>query len=128
MNQKTALVTGAAGFLGQRVVAELIGRGWAVRCLVRPTTDVDGLCRAALRVGGADGRDRVSFVHGTVGRLDARVAAEFDGVDVVYHAAASMRGATPVLFLANVTATRELVGLCGRAGIRRSVLVSPLAG
>lgn len=128
MGQLTALVTGAAGFLGRRVVADLVGRGWAVRCLVRPTTDVDDLRRAAFAAAGAGGWDRVSFVRGTLGRLgDGPAAAGFDGADVVYHLAATMRGATPVLFLGNVTATRDLVAACGRSAVRRLVLVSSLA-
>ena len=32
---KTALVTGATGFIGQRVVEALVERGWKVRCLCR---------------------------------------------------------------------------------------------
>jgi nucleoside-diphosphate-sugar epimerase len=45
---KTALVTGASGFIGSHLVEMLVARGWRVRCLVRnssvlrtrPTDDV----------------------------------------------------------------------------------------
>jgi nucleoside-diphosphate-sugar epimerase len=46
--------------------------------------------------------------------------------DVVYHVAAEMRGATAVLFLNNVVATRQLLGAAAASGVGRFVLVSSL--
>src|SRR3712207_7603080 len=40
---RSVLVTGAGGFLGRHVVAELIRRGHRPRALVRPASDVQGL-------------------------------------------------------------------------------------
>ena len=42
-----ALVTGATGFIGGQVAADLLARGWAVRPLVRPESLGSGGCRAA---------------------------------------------------------------------------------
>ena len=36
-----ALMTGATGFLGRRLVRELLSEGWRVRCLLRPSSRVD---------------------------------------------------------------------------------------
>ena len=35
----SAFVTGGNGFIGSVVVGKLVQAGWAVRCLVRPTSD-----------------------------------------------------------------------------------------
>lgn len=117
----TALVTGGTGFLGRQVVAELLRRGSAVRCVLRPTSSEDEL-RA---VAAAHGPDRLEVVRGHLTRPEFcdRAVAE---CDVIYHVAAEMNGATAVLFLGNVVATRVLTDAAGRAGIRRFVLVSSL--
>ena len=38
-----AVVTGGTGFLGQRLVRQLLERGAEVRCLVRPGSDHEAL-------------------------------------------------------------------------------------
>jgi nucleoside-diphosphate-sugar epimerase len=53
-------------------------------------------------------------------------AHAFRGCDVVFHLAATMRGATAAFFLTNVIATRHLLEVASRAGVRRLVLVSSL--
>jgi nucleoside-diphosphate-sugar epimerase len=117
-----ALVTGATGFLGTSLVRQLLAGGHDVRCLVRPSSDVAGLHRAAAE----DGVARLEIHAGNLGRLGScREAAE--GCDVVYHVAACMRGATAVLFLNNVVATRTLIEAALGAGVPRFVLVSSLA-
>jgi nucleoside-diphosphate-sugar epimerase len=45
----------------------------------------------------------------------------------VYHLAADMRGAPPVLFFTNVVGTRGLLAAAARAGVRHVVVVSSLA-
>ena len=81
----TILVTGAAGFIGVNVVARLFERGFTdVRCLVRPTGQVDRLREVFARFG----RDfEKSLIEGNLlSPDDCRAAME--GVHVVFHLAA----------------------------------------
>jgi nucleoside-diphosphate-sugar epimerase len=114
-----ALVTGATGFLGKRVVVALLARGADVRCFLRPSSNDEELMTAS------ETPDRLNIVRGEIGQLDT-CARALDGCDTVYHIAAEMTGGTAVLFLGNVVATRALVTAAMRAGVRRFVLVSSL--
>jgi nucleoside-diphosphate-sugar epimerase len=110
----TALVTGAAGFLGRALVRELLGRGYAVRALVREGTDASGLDPRAERVRGDATRAD-----------DLRRAVA--GQDVVFHLAGVRRGATRDDFLrVNAEGTRLLLEACAAGGAARSRFV--LAG
>lgn len=117
-------VTGATGFLGKRLVRHLLQRGDEVSCLVRPG-GADSSFIEAVCAGDASARQRLHVVHGTLAQVASceQVIAE---CDAVIHGAAAMNGATAVLFLNNVTATRELIRVALRVGTRRFVLVSSL--
>ncbi len=117
----TVMVTGGTGFLGKSLVRQLLAAGIDTRCLVRPTSDVRPLEEAS-----AGGAGRLELCRGDLGR--PRSCAEaLDGCDTVYHVAAEVSGATAVLFLGNVVATRTLMEQALRAGVKRFVLVSSLA-
>ncbi len=116
-----AFVTGATGFLGQRLVARLLEQGTDVCCLTRPGSDVEGL-RAGV---GPAAPGRLEICRGTLDRIEA-CAASVAGSDVVYHVAAELRGGPAVLFVNNVIATRRLIEVVRRARPRRFVLVSSL--
>ena len=113
-----ALVTGASGFIGRRLVASLARRGHDVACLVRRTSNtacLDGL-PVTLVVG--DLRDPAS--------LDA--AAE--GRDRVFHLAGIVQAVDDADFEAcNIEGTRNLIDSCLRAAskLERFVLVSSIA-
>src|SRR5438477_7707398 len=96
-----ALVTGAAGFLGRRIVSRLLERQDHVRCLLRPGTDLRTL-------GSFEQTRSPEVVYGTLSNRAAVTSAVRD-CDVVYHVAAALVGATSVLFTNNVTATRDLM-------------------
>jgi nucleoside-diphosphate-sugar epimerase len=115
------LVTGATGFLGQRLVRHLLSRGDHVACLVRPGSNVD-----ILRALAADGLARLELVTGTLGRIESAARA-VEGCDVVYHLASSPAGATAVLFMDNVIGTRQLIDVVSRSSVGRFVLVSSIA-
>ncbi|MBC7792665.1 MAG: NAD-dependent epimerase/dehydratase family protein [Clostridia bacterium] len=70
-----ALVTGANGFVGAHLVAELLTRGYRVKALVRKTSDVTNIKH-----------DAVELVFGDVTAMDALTVA-MNGVDVVFHLA-----------------------------------------
>lgn len=111
-----ALVTGGTGFLGTRVVAKLLERGDEVRCLMRTSSSTESL-------DSLPNGNRIEYFRGSFGRQEDCERA-LEGCDTVYHIAAEMKGATAVLFLGNVVATRVLVAAALKAKVRRFVLIS----
>jgi nucleoside-diphosphate-sugar epimerase len=114
-----ALVTGSNGFLGVSLVERLLARGATnVRCLVRSGSDrrrLDALLSS--RPGGQ------AFV-GSLASPSAAARA-LDGVDVVYHLAASLKGAPADMFLNTVVTSKNLLEAAARLGRPlRLVLVS----
>jgi nucleoside-diphosphate-sugar epimerase len=103
------LVTGAAGFIGARVVQNLLDRGFRrIRCLVRPST-------AAAKVVDllklASGNELEVIKGDLLSREDCLTAAR--GASVVYHLAAG-RGqkSFPDAYLNSVVTTRNLLDAC----------------
>src|SRR5262245_5399774 len=97
------LVTGATGFVGRHLVAHLVGRGDAVRCLVR----LNSKCRQLDALG-------VDCVLGDV-TVASSLTGPLSGAEVVYHLA----GATQVVstwqyWRVNAEGTRNLAAECAR--------------
>ena len=82
MTTRRILVTGATGYIGGRLVPELLDAGYAVRCLARSPAKLEG----------RPWSDRVETVAGDV-TDPASVAAAMDGVDAAYYLVHAM-GAT----------------------------------
>jgi nucleoside-diphosphate-sugar epimerase len=115
------LVTGAAWFIGARVVQRLLERGFRnVRCLVRPSSEEGKLEALKEKYPAA-----LQIVRGNLlSREDC--AAAVKEVAVVYHLAAG-RGQKLVAdaYMNSVVTTRNLLEACGQAGsVRRFVSVS----
>jgi nucleoside-diphosphate-sugar epimerase len=107
-----ALVTGASGFIGRRLVARLAADRQRVRALVLPDERVEL---------------PAEIVRGDVTHPES-LAGAVRGARVVYHLAAVVGDWGPErLFQAvNVEGTRALLEAAARAGVERVVLVSSL--
>ncbi len=109
---KTALVTGANGFVGSAVCRDLLEHGYRVLAMQRPKSDLSLLEGLAVEPVIADICDRAS--------LD-RVMS---GVDVVFHIAALFREAKfadEVYFEVNVEGTRNVFESAIAHGVKRIV-------
>lgn len=110
-SSRLAFVTGGTGFVGSHLVEELLGRGYAVRALVR---------RDPKWLAGLD----VETVAGDLHDADA-LAAGADGADVVAHVAGLTRARDQAtLDRANVDGTRAVLDAVRASGGAPRVLVT----
>ena len=122
---ETALVTGAAGFIGSHLVEDLLDRGWTVRGL----DDLSAGDRANLEP--VIDHDAFRFVEGDV-RDPAVVGETMDGVDCVFHQAAV--ASVPKSFdrpramtETNCTGTATVLEATADAGVESAVVASSSA-
>ncbi|WP_431682439.1 SDR family oxidoreductase [Kitasatospora sp. KL5] len=119
MTEQTArpqlcLVTGATGYIGGRLVPELLAAGRAVRCLVRNPG----------RLRDHPWRARVETATGDVTRPETLPAA-FEGVDTAYYLVHSL-GTGPGFERTDREAARAFGAAAARAGVRRIVYLGGL--
>lgn len=119
----TVLLTGAAGFLGQRIAASLLAAG---------VTDLRLHVRSQPPAGLLDAL-RASYPQA---RIEAYAANLLDrsamaglvaDIDCIIHAAAGMRGSAADMFANTVVGTRNVLDAASAAGVRRIVLISSLS-
>lgn len=109
---RTALITGASGFVGGHLAERLARDGWTVRALVRASSNT-----ARLKELGAELRT------GSLGDADA-ISAAADGADCVFHLAALTTAPSEAEFRrANAEGTRSVAQGMVRAGTRPRRLV-----
>ncbi len=116
----TVLLTGANGYLGAHILAELVKEGQTVICLVRNGEKLERACRY---YGFSEALRQVETIVGdiTAERLGLNEAA-YDAlcarVDAVIHAAAlvSHVGSAETSFRVNVGGTQEVIQLCKQSG------------
>lgn len=120
------LVTGAAGFIGRRVVNALLESGFAnLRCLTRPSSKLDGLDEV---LRAHENSAQVELMTGNL-LSPQDCAAAVEDVAVVFHLAAG-RGekSFPDAFMNSVVTTRNLMEACAaQGGVRRFVNMSSFA-
>lgn len=113
---KTALVTGATGFLGGALARLLTAEGVHVRALVR-RPNRDSYIRDL---------PNIQIVTGDLTQADTLSAATA-GCDVVFHVAASIGGSLAHQRAANVEGTRHIALAAAQSQVSRFVHVSSIA-
>lgn len=111
---RTALVTGATGYIGGALVPALIADGWRVRVLTRSRQRLDGLPWAA----------SVEVVEGDAS-TPADVRRALAGVEVAYYLLHSMDGKGDFVARDRDLAT-TFAGAAGHEGVRRVVYLGGL--
>src|SRR5215470_6725624 len=120
------LVTGAAGFIGSRVVEGLLSRGFRrIVCFVRPSSDI---ARLESIVKQHPTGARIEIVEGNLlSRQDCERASN-DVALTLHLAAGTGEKSYPDAFMNSVVATRNLLDANRRCGrLRRFVVVSSFA-
>lgn len=106
------LVTGATGFLGQRLAKRLVTEGYRVRALARKESNVGALKKLGVEITVGDLVDKSSIM------------AAVKGVDVVVHAAAGTSGTAKDSDSATVQGTRNILDACRMGCLKKLVYIS----
>ena len=113
----TVFVTGSTGFIGTKLVNELVKRGNTVHALTRGTSNKDGLSHERIKLVTGDIQDRTSLQKG------------MEGCNQVYHLAAYAKNwsrDTSVFFKQNVEGMRNVFEVAKAAGVERVVFTSTI--
>lgn len=112
---KRCLVTGATGYVGGRLVRELLGKGYAVRVLARNPDKLRDFPWA----------DHIEVTHGDASD-SAAVARAMEGMDVAYYLMHSLQEG-PKLEEAETTMARSFATAAASSGLSRIVYLGGLA-
>lgn len=110
------MVTGAAGFLGREVVADLLQAGYAVRALVRNRD----------KAARADWGKNVELFEGDL-REHPRLSDAFEGTEALIHLAACKHGSRDEQYAATVQGTARLLEAMKATAVKRIVFASSVA-
>jgi UDP-glucuronate 4-epimerase len=128
LQKKTALVTGAAGFIGSHLVDRLIDDGWTVVGLDNFDPFYDRRIKED-NVAAHAGNDRFTLIEGDLRDAEALRRAFASPIDVVVHLAARA-GVRPSITDpigyqdVNVAGTQALLEATRQAGVRQFVFAS----
>jgi nucleoside-diphosphate-sugar epimerase len=114
---KKVLVTGANGFIGSNLCRRLLSEGYAVRALVRKSSDLQFL----------EGT-KVTLLYGDI-TLPETLKAAVDGVEKVFHVAglAADWGPFSLFERINFRGTQNVARAAAEAGVKRFIYVSTVA-
>lgn len=120
---RSALVTGAAGFIGSHLVDALLEKGWKV-------TGLDN-CSTGTRSNLSTAGEPFELIEGDL-RDEVALETAIDGVDVVFHHAAAISVPKSVKKPAkttdvNCTGTAKLLEAANEKGVDRVILASSAA-
>jgi 2-alkyl-3-oxoalkanoate reductase len=113
--QPAVLVTGATGYLGRAVVRQLVGAGYRVRVLARPTSVTDELERLGVEIVFGDLRDQHAL-HAAVG-----------GVRFVVNLAAGLWGSAEGMLRTAVDGTKNLADAARAANVDRVIYIGSVS-
>ncbi|MBI3004015.1 MAG: NAD-dependent epimerase/dehydratase family protein [Ignavibacteriales bacterium] len=117
MSPTNVFVTGATGFIGTKLVNELVRRGHTVHALTRATSNRQNLEHERIQLVQGDIMDRDSLRRG------------MEGCAQVYHLAAYAKNWAPnpkVFFKQNIDGMRNVFDAAKEAGVQRVVLTSTI--
>jgi nucleoside-diphosphate-sugar epimerase len=107
-----AVVTGASGYLGSRICATLLARGWSVVRLVRSPTPAVG----------------PSLKYDIAAPVDEEVRKVLESADMLVHAAYDLSVTSRAdIWRINVEGTRNLLEEARRANVRRILVLSSMS-
>ena len=109
------LLTGATGFIGRRLVEELIKQDEEVHILCRPTSDISGL-----------DDPRISIFSGDVTNPES-ISNAMQGCNCVYHLAALAKNWAPnpdIFDKINVTGTNNILSVAKKLSVEKVVITS----
>jgi len=113
----TVFVSGSTGFIGTKLVNELVRRGHMVHALTRSTSNLEGLKH-----------DRIKLVQGDILKKDTLLNA-MEGCTHVYHLAAYAKNWAPdrhVFFEQNVDGMRNVFEAAEQVGVNRTVFTTTI--
>jgi farnesol dehydrogenase len=117
MNPTNIFVTGSTGFIGTKLVNELVQQGHTVHALTRATSNRDGLSH-----------ERIKLVQGDIMNLDSLIAG-MKGCTYIFHLAAYAKNWAPdlkIFYEQNVLGTRNVFEAAKQIGVERVVWTSTI--
>jgi len=112
--QERILVTGASGNLGFQVVQSLVESGYYVRATARPLSRIKNLEKLGVEIFFGDIRDELYLMNA------------MDGIDIVIHTAAGMRGPRESLIKTSVTGTDNISRAAHDQGVDSVIYISSM--
>jgi nucleoside-diphosphate-sugar epimerase len=106
------LVTGAGGYIGNKLVKRLSQEGYELRALVYKNKSVDQ-------------RDKIEYIKGDITDRNS-IQNIANDIDFVFHCAALVRdyGPKKIFYKHNFEGTKNLVEQCEKTGVKRFVFLS----